>query len=172
MKRIASTHLGLITGLLVGLFLVCAPAQAQWKWRSGDGQITVSDLPPPFGTPDADILQRPDPATLAAPAAAPASGPSATVPKPPTVDSELQARKQAADQEQAAKAKAKSDAEAARLAEQRRQNCQSARSQLAALDSGQRMARVNAQGEREIMDDRMRAESSRRAREVIASDCR
>ena len=44
--------------------------------------------------------------------------------------------------------------------------------QLATLDSGQRIARINAEGEREILDDEARAEEARRAREVIASDCR
>ena len=40
------------------------------------------------------------------------------------------------------------------------------------MESGQRMARMNDKGEREILDDKQRAEESRRAREVIASDCK
>ena len=46
------------------------------------------------------------------------------------------------------------------------------REQLATLDSGQRIARVKADGEREILDDEQRAKESRRARDVIASECR
>ena len=34
------------------------------------------------------------------------------------------------------------------------------------------MSRVNDKGEREVLDDRGRAEEMRQAREVIASDCR
>jgi hypothetical protein len=34
------------------------------------------------------------------------------------------------------------------------------------------MARINAKGEREVIDDATRADEMRRAREVIASDCR
>jgi hypothetical protein len=170
MNRIAFTRKGLTLVLLAGLAAaVCLPAQAQWKWRDKTGQITVSDLPPPRGTPDADILQRPDPALLARPAAAAASGPASAVPAPrPPVDRELQARKQAAEQEQAAA----KQAEDQRQAERRAQNCRNARGQLLALDSGQRMARINEKGEREMMDDKMRAESARQARDVIASDCR
>jgi hypothetical protein len=40
------------------------------------------------------------------------------------------------------------------------------------LESGQRIARVNAQGEREVLDDKGRAEEMQRARQVMASDCK
>jgi hypothetical protein len=43
---------------------------------------------------------------------------------------------------------------------------------LATLDSGQRIARIKADGEREILDDEARAKETRRAREAIASECR
>ncbi|MBC7941184.1 MAG: DUF4124 domain-containing protein [Chitinophagaceae bacterium] len=153
---------------------LCAPAQAQWKWRDKDGQITASDRPPPREVPEKDILGRPNEQRRAAPAAAaPASdvasaSPTAAKPPPTPLDRELEARKRSAEQEQAAKAKADEE----KLAQQRAENCRRARGQQAALDSGQRMARVNDKGEREILDDKARAEESRRAREVIASDCR
>jgi len=170
MKPIAAARKGLTLVLFAGLAAgICLPAQAQWKWRDKTGQITVSDLPPPRGTPDADILQRPEPVVVARPAPAGASGAAAALPEPrPQVDRELQARKQAAEQEQAARKQADDQ----RLAEQRQQNCRNARNQLMALDSGQRMARINDKGEREVMDDQMRAESTRQVREVIASECR
>ena len=74
----------------------------------------------------------------------------------------------ATEREQAAKEKA----DAAKLAEQRAENCRNARAHLAALDSGQRIARYNDKGEREILDDRQRAAETRRARDVIAAECR
>jgi hypothetical protein len=52
------------------------------------------------------------------------------------------------------------------------ENCRNARSQIAALESGQRIARINDKGEREVLDDKGRAEEMRRAREVANSDCR
>ena len=58
------------------------------------------------------------------------------------------------------------------LAGQKAENCRAARAHLAALDSGQRIARYKDNGEREILDDQQRAAETRRARDVIASECR
>ena len=63
-------------------------------------------------------------------------------------------------------------AETERNAQRKAENCRNARAHLAALNTGQRIARYNAQGEREILDDKQRAAEARRARDVIASDCR
>lgn len=153
----------------LALATLAGPAAAQWKWKDASGRITVSDLPPPRDIPPQDILQRPAPVVPRAAEAA--SGPAAAAPVPapaPRVDRELQARKEAAAQEQAARERA----EAAKLAEQRAENCRRARAHLAALDSGQRIARYNDKGEREIIDDAQRAAEARRAREVMASECR
>ncbi len=163
--------------LMLGLVLLCgavaSPALAQWKWLDKDGQVNASDRPPPKDVPDKSILARPAPESrryaLPPPAAAsgvPASASAASAAAPG--DRELQARKKAAEQEQAAKARAEEEKLAARRAE----NCRNARSHLTALESGQRMARVNDKGEREVLDDRARADEQRRAREVMASDCR
>jgi hypothetical protein len=86
----------------------------------------------------------------------------------PSIDPEIEARRKRAEQDAAAKAKLEAD----KLAAQRADNCRRARQQLAALDSGQRMAQFNAQGEQIVMDDAARATASAQARQVIASDCR
>lgn len=161
---------------LAGLGLValaclslCGPAEAQWKWRDSRGQIHISDTPPPRDIPDKDVLQRaevvvrkPAPASASAPVAAPAA------PAKAPVDPELEERRKRAEQEQTARA----EADKQKAAAIRKDNCQRAREQLATLDSGQRIARIKADGEREILDDDARAKEARRAREVIASDCR
>ena len=173
---------------LLAAVLLCAAsvdAQAQWAWRDANGRINASDRPPPRNIPDKDIITRPSAdtarravpppvtaaaATAAASASLPGVVPGAaagSVPKGP-LDRELEARKRAADLEQAAKAKAEEE----RLAAQRADNCRRARSQLAALESGQRIARANDKGEREVLDDRGRAEETRLARDAIASECR
>jgi hypothetical protein len=157
---------------LAALLLACCvalPAQAQWKWRDKDGRVTASDLPPPRDVLDKDIISRPaevrrPPVRPAAAASAP--GPLAA-PKGP-LESEVEARRLAAEQQQAGKAKAEEE----RLRLQRAENCRRARSHLAALDSGQRIARINDKGEREVIDDRARADELRQARDVVASDCR
>ena len=40
------------------------------------------------------------------------------------------------------------------------------------LDSGVRIARVTANGEREILDDKQRADETKRTRDIIAADCK
>lgn len=153
--------------------LAAPPVLAQWKWKDAQGRVTVSDLPPPRSVPDKDILQRPEAqrraataAAEAASAAAPGAAPQAPASSP--VDKDLEAKKRAAEQERAAKAKAEED----KLSAQRAENCRRARQHLAALDSGQRIVRMNDKGEREFIDDAQRANEARRARDVIASECR
>jgi len=163
--------------LLATLAALSASAHAQWKWRDKSGQVNVSDRPPPRDIPDKDIIARPSGAEArkvaavsgADPAAsAPPSVASSPAPDKPAGDRQLEARKRAAEQEAAAKTRA----EDARLADKRAENCRRARNHLAGLDSGQRIARVNDKGEREVLDDRARADEARQAREVIASECR
>jgi Domain of unknown function (DUF4124) len=161
--------------LLCALLLLCAahgPLHAQWKWKDANGRVTVSDLPPPRGVAEKDILQRPStkPRSVVAtvnPATAAASA-AASAPPPAPVDKDLEARKRAAEQEQQAKARAEEE----KLGAQRAENCKRARAHQAALDSGQRIARYNDKGEREILDDAGRAAEARRNREVMAAECR
>lgn len=154
---------------LLGVMLAL-PAQAQWKWRGKDGLIQYSDLAPPAGTPEADIFQRPVPiqtrAVAAAPAASAASGVPAIAPK--SVEPELEAKRRKAEQDKADKTKAENDKRAAAQAD----NCARAKSYQRTLDDGIRIARTNAKGEREILDDRGRADEARRTREIITSDCK
>ena len=169
------TWTALLPALATVLLLAAAAgdAQAQWRWRDKSGHVTASDRPPPPDVAERDILSRPTAqsagrnATPPAAAGSAASGVAGLAQKGP-LDVELDARKRAAEQEQAAKTRA----DEARLAAQRAENCRRARSHVATLDTGQRIARVNERGEREVIDDRARADELRQAREVIASDCR
>jgi len=160
-----------ILSALIGATLAL-PAAAQWKWRDRTGQIQYSDLPPPAGVSDQDILQRPSARVLAAPAApaSAASGvagaPGAAAPK--GVDPELEARRRKAEQEQAARQKADDERAGATRAE----NCARAKGHLRTLDDGMRLVRINEKGEREVLDDKQRAEEIRRTRDVIASECK
>ena len=161
----------------VACLLLSTQAEAQWRWRDSRGQIHISDIPPPRDIPDKDVLQRPEPAVRKAAAAPPAAAASVAAASAPggvampakaPVDAELEQRKRKAEQEQAARA----EADKQKAAAIRKDNCQRAREQLATLDSGLRIARVKADGEREILDDDQRANEARRAREAIASECR
>ena len=154
--------------------LLAAPAQAQWKWRDKNGQVQYSDLPPPAGVADSDILQRPNgtqqrraaPVAATAPASAASSGAPALAPK--GTDPELEAKRQKAEQEEAAKKKAEAD----KLAAAKADNCVRAKAQMRTLDSGVRITRTNEKGEREFLDDAARADEAKRTRDIIASDCK
>ena len=160
-----------MSGAVAALALLALPAQAQWKWRDASGHVQYSDLPPPLGTPDKDILNRPAsqkrvsaPPPVASAASAPASDALALK----TSDPELEARRKKAEADQAAKTKA----EEARNAAIKADNCARAQSQLKTFDSGIRVARLNAKGEREYLDDAQRASETKQARDAIASNCR
>jgi len=157
------------------LVLVSLPAEAQWKWKDTSGRIQYSDLPPPAGTPDQDILSRPTaprrsgtvtPAASAASAAsAPALASSALMPK--GVDPELEAKRKKAEGDIAAKKKADQE----RVAAAKADNCNRAQTQLRDFESGLRVMRTNEKGEREYLDDKQRAEETKHAKDVIAADC-
>jgi hypothetical protein len=150
--------------MILLLTALCAGAQAQWVWRDAAGQIHASDLPPPRGTPDKNIVQRP---TAQARIAPPPPAASAAASAAAGMDAALEARRKKAADEQLAQRKAQDEKNAAVRAE----NCQRAREQLRGLESGQRMSRTLPNGEREILDDAQRAAESQRVRSVVASEC-
>jgi hypothetical protein len=152
------------------MLLAAWPAAAQWKWKDARGQVVISDVPPPRDIPERDVLQKPEIVVrrTAAQAAPAASAPAVETVAKAKVDPELEARKKKAEQEQTDKAKAEEE----KVAQQRAENCKRARSHMASLDSGIRLSRVNDKGEREILDDKQRADEINRTRQVIASDCR
>lgn len=150
------------------LTLAAPPALAQqWMWRDKAGRVTASDRPPPRDIAEKDILQRPMPESRRVASVAPAAS-AASAAAPTALEREVQARKKATEAEQAAKTRADEERNAARRAE----NCRNARNNLATLESGVRVARTNDKGEREFLEDAARNEEIRRAREVIASECR
>ena len=165
------TPVVIVTALGMALAL---PALAQWKWRDKAGQTQYSDLPPPAGTAEADILLRPNAAqrrAAAAPvAAAAASDAASAAPRlaPKASEPELEAKRRKVEEEAAATKKA----EEARMALARADNCVRAKAQVRSMESGVRVARPNEKGEREFLDDAARAAEAQRSRGVVASDCK
>ena len=145
-------------------------APTAWKWRDANGQINVSDLPPPSSIPLKDILERPPSERKVAvtPAAAASTAPVLQAISTPRTDPELEARRKRALDDQASQQRQQQERDAAVRAE----NCTRAQAALALLSDGQRVSRTNAQGEREVLDDKGRADEMQRVRAVIASDCR
>lgn len=149
-------------------------AHAQWKWRDANGAVQYSDRPPPAGTPDQFILSRPSASRAAsrtAPVAPPAAAASAANPELKQTN-ELDARKRKAEEEEKARQQAQQKAEEERAAKARAENCERARAYQRALSEGIRIARTNANGEREILDDSARAAESQRNQDIIQTNCR
>jgi hypothetical protein len=163
MRRWNVVMLAAVLGICTAL-----PAVAQWKWRDKSGQTQYSDLPPPPGVSDQDILQRPTATTRrVAPeaASAPSLAPSgAARPSEP----ELEAKRKKAEEDAIAE---KKKAEDAKNAASKAENCNRARAQMRTIDSGQRVARVNEKGEREFLDDAARADEAKRTRDIMAANC-
>src|SRR5205814_9628270 len=118
MPRLSIVLLSALIGAAVAL-----PAAAQWKWRDKGGQIQYSDLPPPQGVSDQDILQRPTSAQRRTAAAAAVAAVPASAASAPRVEPELEAKRRKADEEKAAKAKAEEE----KIAATRADNCTRAR---------------------------------------------
>ena len=165
------TPVVIVTALGMALAL---PALAQWKWRDKAGQTQYSDLPPPAGTAEADILLRPNAgqrrAAAAPVAAAAASDAASAAPRlaPKASEPELEAKRRKVEEEAAAKKKA----EEARMAVARADNCVRAKAQVRTMESGIRVTRTNEKGEREFLDDATRATEAQRSRGIVASDCK
>ena len=153
---------------------VAALAQAQYLWIDEKGIKQLSDRPPPPSVPESRILKTPrHPATAADPVPVPDAVPvpapaSSTAPAAPTLaerNAEYQKRKVvAAEQAQQA-----AD-EAARKADQA-VNCDNARQNQRLLDSGQRIAAIDSNGERRYIGDEERARQEKKTQRSLA-DCR
>jgi Domain of unknown function (DUF4124) len=167
------------TYLTIGVilaFAIAGPAAAQWKWKDKDGRMQYSDVPPPSGVRDADILQRPSaarrlanaPAAPAAASAASESDSTAATPAANKVDPELEARRKKTQELELAKKKE----EEQKIAAAHKENCASARNYMKTLDEGIRVSRINASGEREVLDDAGRQAEAKRAQAAINNNCK
>lgn len=174
-----------LAALLLALAGTAAPpdAAAQYQWRDGNGRMVFSDRPPPGAVPAASLVRTPTPArpaassaatagtspSTAAPAtAAPAAGPVPGSAPAGLADRELEQRRR--QTERAAQEKAEADQRAAN--ERQARACEESRNALRALDSGMRVARVNAQGEREFLSDEERERRSVELRRDLKDSCR
>jgi hypothetical protein len=137
-----------------------------YRWVDKDGKVRYTDTPPPGG-----VKAR----TLGAPAAAPAAPAPAdaaakdAAPKGPLTPAE---QEQAFRKRQMDAQKAAEKADLARKENDAKQeNCARAREALATYESGQRVARTNAQGERFYLEDDARAAEAEKARAAVRDWC-
>lgn len=163
--------------------LMASTVMAQWQWVDKDGRKVFSDRSPPADIAEKDILKKPAgfirsasatavaataTASTTSGAAATAARPQASAPKLSGKDAELEAKKKKAEDDEAARKKVDEE----KVVKSKAENCERAKNGLATLQSGIRIASVNAKGEREIYDDSKRAAETKRAQEVIDSSCK
>lgn len=151
-------------------------AHAQWQWIDNAGHKVFSDRAPPPDIAEKNILKRPS--ARAAPAAesdTKSEAPAAAAPAAPAsdgkaagVDKDLEAKKKQAAEAEAAKRKAEEE----RITKAKIENCALAKQAKIGLDSGLRISRSNAAGEREFMDEAARAAELKHIQAIIASDCK
>jgi hypothetical protein len=146
-------------------------AAAQWQWLDKDGRKVFSDQAPPPDIAPTRILKGPKGHAIVpeakAETAAVAVPVSTALPRPSGTDKGLEERKNKAAAAEAEQKKA----EEAKVAAAKADNCSRARANKAAYDSGVRMMRMDAKGERQFIDDTQRADEVKRLNEVIARDC-
>jgi len=164
-------------------------AQAQWAWRDTAGNITYSDTPPPADIQPTNILQQPAPMTAAdlkratsspeasdpgrvqgATGSAPAAPAAPAAPPPATrslAEQDAEFRKRAAARQKAAQKEEEDEAQAKARAEA----CSQAKGYLQLIESGTRLMRPDAEGNRNYLDEEQRAAETQKAQDNIAKSC-
>jgi hypothetical protein len=159
--------------LLFLVFAVAAgSAQAQIKCWNENGKRVCGDAPPA----GAKVTTLKAPASGSAVSAAKEAGKDGAKdggkaakkgPMTPAEQEQDYRKRQAESQKSADKAAADRKAE-----EAKRENCEHAREALRVLESGQRIARTDAKGERYFLEDSQIAQESAKARQTAQEACK
>jgi hypothetical protein len=145
--------------LFLVLALAALPAWAQqYKWVDQDGRVRYGDVPPP-GV-NAQRLRPPSGPAAPATATGAKKGEKALTP-----EQAFQKRQQEAAKD--AEKAAQSDAAAA----EKRENCQRAQESLRTYESGGRISRTDAKGERYYLDDAQIQQGAAQARATVQQNC-
>jgi hypothetical protein len=155
--------------LAVMLAFAAAASAQMYRWVDKDGRVHYTATPPPPG-----VKSR----TLRAPSASPPAAAADDAAKDAGAKDARKGPLTPAEQEQefrkrqleAQKAREK-EALAAKEAEAKQENCARARGTLAGFESGERIARTNAQGERYYLEDAARARETEAARQAVRDWC-
>ena len=147
--------------MALAITALAAPALAQYQWREDSGLMSYSDKPPPPHIKPSQIIR-------AQPLGTPVVAPAAAPPPRSLADREMDSRRKAQDQEEQARKQAEEAQRSARMS----QACEAMRTELRTLDSGMRIATVNAGGEREFLSDDIRQQRSTQLRQDIGENCK
>jgi len=165
MTPIRSRLLLVLTALFAVLYAL--PAASQWAWRDEKGRTVYSDRPPPASIKSDQILKQPSNQSFGTPIT-PGQEPKDATKGPKTLaEREMEFRKRQQERSEAEKKQAEEQAQA----ELKAQECERMRGYLRALRDGQRIARTDAQGNRELLDDSQRESEIRRVSDSIERSC-
>ena len=143
----------------LGVLFAAAAAAQQYKWVDQNGKVQYGDVPPP-GV-NAQRLRPPPPGAAPAPSAA------AKKDSGKALSPEAAFRKRQEDAQKEREKEEKSEQEAAA----RKENCTRAQEQLRQAESGQRISRTDAKGERFFLDDSQLAQEVTRLRGIVQVSC-
>ena len=146
----------LAAGIAVTIVATVAHAQT-YQYKDSRGRTVISDTPPPASAQGARTIGGNPAETAAKPAEAPKT----------TAEKDMEFRKR----QQEARENADKDAKQQAAAAQKRENCERARMQASALESGRRMLVPDGKGGETLMDDDARAGEIERAQRTIAEAC-
>jgi len=145
------------------LMLLASATSAQVQcWTTKDGKRQCGDTPPPGVKTTTYGSNAP-----AAPPPAPADASGKAAAKKPPADPEQEFKKRQADATKAREKEQQSEADAKAKAD----NCDRARNALRILESGQRISRVDKEGERYYLEDKEIEAETQRARDNVARNC-
>lgn len=143
-------------------------AQAQvYCWNTKDGKRQCGDTPPPgvkataMGTPAAPAVSPPPAGAKDAASKDAKKGPLTPA------EQEQEFRKRQLDAQKAGE----KDEQARRDADSKNENCERAREALRIFESGQRIARMDKQGERVYLDEAQVAQEAEKARQAVQQSC-
>jgi hypothetical protein len=153
---------------LLVLIAICAAlfaslvAQAQvYKWVDKDGKVQYSDQPPPPGASKADAQKVTSVVTTVTSGGSSAPGKT------------LQDRAKESDKARSDGAdKQKKDDDAAKIAQQNQEACNSAKQSLKTLQAGGRITTTGADGEKTLMDDDQIQQEVGKAQKAVADACK
>jgi hypothetical protein len=149
-------------------------AAAQWAWKEENGRVVYSDRPPPPNV-KIQILRQP-----AGPAPAPESQSAAGDASKAGADKGASnAPKTLAERDMEFRKRQQERADAERKAQEEQQksaaraaDCERSRGYLKSLEDGVRIAKTDASGNREFLDDAQRAAETERARKLVEATCK
>ena len=148
-------HCAPLVLLTLFAYLPTAGLAEMYSWKDATGKIHYSDEPPPDKTPARKV-------------APPATGAGDPAARRALTEQEAAARKKQKETQEAADKSQKEKANA----EERRTECERARSNLQAIESGQVRFTIDSKGERVALDGEVREAELAKARKAADSWCK